>query len=49
MREDQNFKKNERDVSLESKNRRNMLNFEKESQKEFFVHDVKVDERKHDK
>ena len=50
MREknNQDAKENERYISLESKDKRNTMNFEEKSQKEFFVDNVEIDERRHD-
>ena len=49
MREEDNqdAEKNERDISLESENKRNTMNLKEESQKELFVNDVEVDECRH--
>ena len=49
MREEDNqdVEKNERDISLESENKRNTMNLKEESQKELFVNDVEADECRH--
>ena len=49
MREEDNqdIEENERDISLESENKRNTMNLKEESQKELFVNDVEVDECRH--
>ena len=44
----QNVEKNKRDISLDFENKKNTINFKKESQKELFVNDFEIDKRRHD-